>query len=336
MLNLLQAVYSSLAGPVLAEASQLSPELLLLLSLLLLAATAAAYLLYSGLFTTVTVSSGETEYGPMVVAYKTLVGPYKACGEIFTESFCLLPDREQLGIYYDDPEGVAGSQLRSAVGPILARGGEKPVPAEMEKMIQHGFRIVHLPRPSYVVTASFPFRTTLSIFMAIYKVYPKLRNYIAERNLCAYPALEVYRDNSILFLMPLSRQDEFFVSQFQEEEVSVATTEVESVAGSLASSVMESPLPPVPQPHHRNTDQDGFLIPSRPPTSMARQEELSADEAEVELGQGWVEVEEAGAELEEAGAEVEEVAAEVEEQELNAEENGEEISVAGAGGVRDS
>ena len=63
------------------------------------------------------------------------------------------------------------------------------------------------------------------------KVYPKLRNYIAERNLCAYPALEVYRDNSILFLMPLSRQDEFFVSQFQEEEVSVATTEVESVAG---------------------------------------------------------------------------------------------------------
>ena len=154
-----------------------------------------------------------------------------------------------------------------------------------------------------------------------------MRNYIAERNLCAYPALEVYRDNSILFLMPLSRQDEFFVSQFQEEEVSVATTEVESVAGSLASSVMESPLPPVPQPQHLNTDQDGFLIPSRPPTSMGRQEELSADEVEVEPGDGEVEVEEAAAEMEEA--------AEVEEQEPNSEENGEEISVAGAGGVRD-
>merc|ERR1711955_5758 len=94
----------------------------------------------------------------------------------------------------------------------------------MEKMRENGFRIVHLPDPSYVVTATFPFATTFSIYLAIYRVYPKLRDYIAERRLCAYPALELYNDANIMFMMPLSRQDEFFVSEFQEDEMSIATT----------------------------------------------------------------------------------------------------------------
>ena len=41
--------------------------------------------------------------------------------------------------------------------------------------------------------------TTFSIYLAIYRVYPKLRDYIAERRLCAYPALELYSDSSIVF-----------------------------------------------------------------------------------------------------------------------------------------
>jgi len=203
----------------------LSLEWVLVILIITTLLTLLLYLGYSGLFTSITVCTTEPDTGPMTLAYKTMTGPYKDAGELFTESYCLLPHREQLGIYYDDPEAVPASELRCAVGPVLAKGEEEePIPEEMEKMRENGFKIVHLPKPSYVVTASFPFTTTISIYLGIYRVYPRLRDYIAERKLCAYPALEMYNDANIMFMMPLSRQDEFFVSEFQEDEMSIATT----------------------------------------------------------------------------------------------------------------
>ena len=49
---------------------------------------------------------------------------------------------------------------------------------------------------------------------------------LLQRRLCAYPAMELYSDSSIVFMMPLSRQDEFFVAEFQEDQVSIATTDI--------------------------------------------------------------------------------------------------------------
>ena len=246
-----------------------SLETWLFVTVVLLILTVLAYLIYSGILFSVQVSTSETQYGPMTFAYKTHIGPYKNVGEIFTESFCLLPENEQLGIYYDDPQGVSPDLLRAAVGPILAKGKEKPDPGQMEKMIKEGFKIAHLPKPSFVVTSSFPFRTTLSIFLAIFKVYPKLRDYISERNLCAYPAMEVYTDNSIVFQMPLSRQDDFFVSQFQEEEISVATTD-------LTGSVMAAEVSLV-------RDKDGFVMPHSPDVRDSTEEEEVSDAARDDL-----------------------------------------------------
>ena len=40
----------------------------------------------------------------MVVAYKTSIGPYKKAADLYTESWSLLPTREQIGLYYDDPQ----------------------------------------------------------------------------------------------------------------------------------------------------------------------------------------------------------------------------------------
>eukprot|EP00090_Calanus_glacialis_P005134 TRINITY_DN13948_c0_g1_i1.p1 TRINITY_DN13948_c0_g1~~TRINITY_DN13948_c0_g1_i1.p1 ORF type:complete len:290 (+),score=103.24 TRINITY_DN13948_c0_g1_i1:35-904(+) len=236
--------------------------------LAMLITTLLGYVSYSGIWSSIFVSTTETEYGPITMAYKTSVGPYKNAGEFFTESFCLLPDREQLGIYYDDPEGIATDMLRCAVGPVLAKGEEKPVPEEMEKMIKNGFKIAHLPKPSYVVMASFPFTTTMSIFLAIYKVYPRLRDYIAQRNLCAYPAMEIYTDSTIMFMMPLSRQDEFFVSEFQEEEMSIATTDMESFTSIESPAVVR--------------DDAGFVIPRSPLEDAGRGDKgLEVRESEV-------------------------------------------------------
>ena len=233
----------------------------------ILVLTVFLYLVYSGILHTVVVSTSDTKYGPITFAYKTHTGHYRNVGEFFTESFCLVPDREQLGIYYDDPEGVPPDQLRAAVGPILAVGGEKADPGEMEKCVKEGFKITYLPKPSFVVTARFPFRTTLSIFIAIYKVYSKLRDYISQRNLCAYPAMEVYTDSEIIFLMPLSRQEEFFVSEFQEEEMSVATTDM---TGSVMTVEVKS-----------DRDKDGFLIPQSPRSDASS---LIAGQSELEEG----------------------------------------------------
>ena len=249
--------------------------------------TIFVYFAFSGLFTPITVSTLEPDTGPITLAYKTLVGPYKEAGELYTESYCLLPHRRQLGIYYDDPEGTPPAELRCAVGPVLAQGGEVPVTEEMEKMRENGFRIVHLPDPSYVVTASFPFATTFSIYLAIYRVYPKLRDYIAERRLCAYPALELYSDSSIVFMMPLSRQDEFFVAEFQEDEVSIATTD-------MGESILEKTTD--------SKEQEGRSTASSTGSTVSNPEDGEVEEVGIEE-KGEIRIEEVLAKTDSEGSE---------------------------------
>jgi len=228
--------------------------------------TLLSYLSVSGLFTTVEVKTKEPSYGPMVIAYKTDTGPYRNAGELYTESYCLLPNKEQIGIYYDDPEAVPENELRYAVGPILGNADEPPSAMEMEKMRANGFKIAHFPKPNYAVCATFPFRTTLSIYMAIYKVYPKMKAYIAGKSLCAYPALEIYSDHDIVFMMPLSQQDEFFVREFQEEELSIATTDMGSVYNDHAEftdTESRDSRTPLTEEVPRK-DSAGFVIPLAP------------------------------------------------------------------------
>jgi hypothetical protein len=191
--------------------------------------TLILFLSVAGLFTRIEIKTQETMLGPMVMAYKTSVGSYKNSGDLFTESWSLLPHRGQIGLYYDDPQNVPENELRSAVGPILSKGNEKPVKDEMDLMIKHGYKIFHLPDPGFVVTTTFPFNTTLSFLIAIWRVYPRLKKYITEKSLCAYPAIEVYQAEEIVFMMPLSHQEEFFVTEFQDEQESVATTDMGSV-----------------------------------------------------------------------------------------------------------
>ena len=68
----------------------------------------------------------------------------------------------------------------------------------MELMIEHGFKIFHVPKPNFAVMAEFPFRTTISIYLAIFKVYPRLKSYIRANGLCAYPAVEMYTPDKII------------------------------------------------------------------------------------------------------------------------------------------
>lgn len=88
------------------------------------------------------------------------------------------------------------------MGCILAERGDdgadpEPSTSDMELMLANGFKIAHLPRPNFAVVAEFPFKTTLSIYLAIMRVYPRLKAYISSNGLCAYPAVEVYTGDVI-------------------------------------------------------------------------------------------------------------------------------------------
>ena len=127
--------------------------------------TLLAYLVYSGLLAAIDVQAKEPNFGDLTVAYKTGTGPYKNCGELFTEvsclttlSFpihhglkfktllmqvsCLLPDRDCIGIYYDDPDAVAPDELRYAVGAVISdadqEGDEEREKKDVHTMLKEG------------------------------------------------------------------------------------------------------------------------------------------------------------------------------------------------------
>ena len=139
-------------------------------------------------------------------------------------------------------------------------------------MTSHGYKIIHLPKPNHVVQASFPFRNTLSIYMGIFRVYPKLKEYIAERGLCAYPALEFYTSSSIDFVFPLSKQDDFFVPEFQEDQVSIATTEFSNHPDHAGAD----------EELNKNDDEKVFVKPKNPPKKEEVNDENEEDDKKSE------------------------------------------------------
>ena len=139
----------------------------------------------------------------------------------------------------------------------------------MEAVTSHGYKIVHFPKPNYVVLAEFPFTNTLSIYMGIFRVYPKLKEYIATHGLCAYPALEIYSSNKIKFMMPLSKQEDFYVPEFCEETVSIATTEFSNHPDQAAADEELKNNKKVAE------ENDVFVKPATPPPIISN--EATAD-----------------------------------------------------------
>ena len=74
---------------------------------ILLIATIFVAVVYSGLFTKITVGAGKPPIENVTIAYKYSTGPYKNCGQFFTEVVSLAPKQRGIGIYYDDPKQVS-------------------------------------------------------------------------------------------------------------------------------------------------------------------------------------------------------------------------------------
>ncbi|XP_036122248.1 testis-expressed protein 264 isoform X1 [Molossus molossus] len=113
---------------------------------------------------------------------------------------------------------VPPEKRRCAVGSILSEGEGAPSSELLQLYQRFGFKVFSFPAPSHVVTATFPYTTALSIWLAARRVHPALDAYIKERKLCAHPRLEIYQQDQIYFMCPLARQGDFYVPEAKEAE----------------------------------------------------------------------------------------------------------------------
>ncbi|XP_056131410.1 testis-expressed protein 264 homolog [Lampris incognitus] len=192
-------------------------SLLILALIACLIVTVAGFALYSGLLHEVVIRTGSPPIRSVTIAYKFREGSYKDCGAAFTESCSIGPKLRSIGVYYDDPKQRPPEKCRYVVGSILSEGEEKP-DEELQRLYEKfGFKVFSLPEVTHAVTTTFPCTTPLSYVLGPTKVYPSLSAYIEERKLCAFPTIEICNEDLTHYMMPLSRQTDFFVQEMRDE-----------------------------------------------------------------------------------------------------------------------
>ena len=73
---------------------------------------------------------------------------------------------------------VSTADLRYCVGVILSEGEAKTDENHLKAYLDHGFKEITFPAVDHAVLTQFPFSNTLSIFIGVARVYPKLAEYI--------------------------------------------------------------------------------------------------------------------------------------------------------------
>lgn len=159
---------------------------------LLMIAAVFAYVAWCGLFTPIQIR--EEQWNPVTCVYKTHTGPYRETAGIMDAVYEHLLSQGVkssmgIGIYFDNPENVDKSKLRSAAGCV--------VPAGISDDVLKGsqYKKTTIPGGGYVVV-DFPNRGTASVFIGIMRVYPKLNAYLSAKGIKNTAVIEIY-DGSV-------------------------------------------------------------------------------------------------------------------------------------------
>jgi DNA gyrase inhibitor GyrI len=132
--------------------------------------------------------------GPFEVVYLDIKGDYRQVGGIVEKIKSSLEKSSitktrYYAIYYDDPTVKEKSLLRGEAGHILEN-----VSIEVKDTLSKEFKIKTIPERTYLVV-DFPLKNSLSIFLGILKVYPKLideAESLGKRKKGDQPSLEIY------------------------------------------------------------------------------------------------------------------------------------------------
>ncbi|NLK92183.1 MAG: hypothetical protein GX273_03505 [Bacteroidales bacterium] len=161
--------------------------------LILLALVAIVVIIYSyyGGFSSIKIDNQATQ--KEILVYQSLKGDYKQSADVMNTIYQTLIEKygietqKGFGIYYDNPQEVQKENLRSDVGCILNL-------TDSAKIVQLSskFLIKEIPAKKYL-TATFPYKGQLSIFIGICRVYPALHHYVIKNNIPPIGAvMEVY------------------------------------------------------------------------------------------------------------------------------------------------
>lgn len=155
----------------------------------------SVYAWYGG-FKTINFEIKKT--GGEVFVYENITGDYSQSPVVMDNIYYALLNDYKIettkgaGIYYDNPQYVDKSKLRSEIGCILDAAIDSIQMAELSTR----FKVKTLPEGDYIVS-EFPRKGMMSIFVGIMKVYPAMAKYIEKAGYKdAGPVTEVYDEPS--------------------------------------------------------------------------------------------------------------------------------------------
>lgn len=163
---------------------------------------------YFGAFSTVQVT--ESEIGPYTLVYQSHTGDYRQTGPTVDHTMKLALSLGAVpiagfGQYYDDPNSVPIEKLRSDAGIIID-------PKDLGKFQNYSSQpkselkiLTRTFEKTRAVTAEFPLRGILSVFIGIFKVYPAIDQYMKSKNYPMSYAFEIYpnTEKKIQYAFPL-------------------------------------------------------------------------------------------------------------------------------------
>ncbi|MCK4662032.1 MAG: GyrI-like domain-containing protein [Bacteroidales bacterium] len=153
-------------------------KIVLIVLAILITAFIAFYAYYGG-FKKINISISKS--GGEVLIYEKIQGDYRQSGVIMDKIYNSLLNENKIetfkgfGIYYDNPQKVEKSKLRSEAGCVLEKN-------DIDKLsiLENKYTIRTFPKKEYITT-EFPYKGKISIFFSIMKVYPAL-NKFAKQN----------------------------------------------------------------------------------------------------------------------------------------------------------
>lgn len=184
--------------------------------LLTIFAGLAIYLGQFGLFASVNIA--EQNKGNYWLVYKSAKGDYQQTAALTAlvqeslEQDYQIESKRCFGLYYDNPQDVAASELRSIVGCMVKTRAEA-----QQVALSDQWRVAEFPASPSVAT-QFPWRGQQSIMIGIFKVYPPLTTYIAKHDIEMRPIMEIYdqQQKQIEYLMSTTLKQDFYQKLFDQ------------------------------------------------------------------------------------------------------------------------
>lgn len=188
-----------------------------LIGLFILVASVVVSLSYYGLFAKIEIR--EVEMGPYYFAFDKHQGEYQNIGPVFSKLYYRLMNdnidsKQGLGIYFDNPRLVEKSNLRS-IAACLVEGKDPKTRGVLERK----YRVGEIPR-SLCAVVEFPYKGNLSVVLGVMRVYPKLGEWLKDKEYPDMPLLELYDQaaGKTYYIAPIHLNPEDFQKLFDKEE----------------------------------------------------------------------------------------------------------------------